>query len=294
MCEDITSDEISDSSSQYMGKRNRYFLIYIFIILLVILLIFEFMVLPWYFRLPRDLALMGFAASPNITVDDTFINSIGFTGDVIRNGKTPGTIRILTLGGSVIFNRRMTARMKVGFEAVSGRPVEIMGGALRTHTSMSSLIKYKTLSKYKFDYALIYHGINDLFVNNVDRKYFKSDYSHLLPWYKRNFLLDHSLFARIIYNNFIWGKRIFGMEKIWYIYPGTDRENIMEFISEELLRNNILSLVKKMEDDNVVPVLMTFAWNIPDNYSQESFVSGTVGFAPTTYGRYPVARDSTR
>lgn len=257
--------------------------------MIIIMVAFEFVILPWHFKLPRDMALMGFAGKPNTVLDDTSINSMGFTGDVIHLNKNPENIRILTLGGSAIFNRRMTERLEKSLNEISSHPVEILGAALRTHTSMSSLIKYRELSRYKFDYVLIYHGINDLFVNNVFVDHFRSDYSHMLPWYRRNLLLDNSLIARVIYNNFIWGRRIFGMEKIWYIYPqATYIENAMDFVSERLFRRNISTLVKEINNDGAVPVLMTFAWNIPSHYTLESFEANGVGYSPTNYGRYPV------
>lgn len=249
---------------------------------------FEYVILPWHYKLPRDMALMGFSGMPDTTIDDTSINSMGFTGDVIDLRKNSGKVRMLTLGGSTLFNRRMSERLKDNLNKISKRPVEILGGALRTHTSMASVIKYRALSKYKFDYVLIYHGINDLFVNNVYIDYFRSDYSHMLPWYRRNIILDHSLIARVIYNNFIWGKRIFGFEKIWYIYPQQHMENAMDFVSERLFRRNITTLIEEIRKDGAVPILMTFAWNIPDNYNQALFKSGKIGYAPTNYGRYPV------
>ena len=272
-----------------MNRSKSYFLVYIIIIMIAMVVAFEFVILPWHFKLPRDMALMGFSGKPNAIIDDTSLNSMGFTGDVIHHKKNPEKVRILTLGGSAMFNRRMTERLNKSLNEISSRPVEILGAALRTHTSMSSLIKYRLLSRYKFDYVLIYHGINDLFVNNVYIDHFRSDYSHMLPWYRRNFLLNNSLIARVIYNNFIWGRRIFGMEKIWYIYPQVSYiENAMDFVSEKLFRRNISMLIKEIKQDGAVPILMTFAWNIPSHYNQTSFELGTVGYNPTNYGRYPV------
>jgi lysophospholipase L1-like esterase len=273
-----------------MNKSKIYFIIYIFVIIAVILTIFEFVILPLYYNVPHDIALIGFTGKPGTIVDDTSINSIGFTGDVILQKKDPEKVRILTLGGSAMFNRRMTERLKESFNEVSDRPVEILGAALRTHTSRSSLIKYRTLSKYNFDYVLIYHGINDLFVNNVDASRFKSDYSHMVPWYRRNVLLDHSLVARVFYNNILWGHRIFGTSSWYlkYIYPDKDIENAMNFVSVDLFRQNLSTLVTEIKQHNAVPILMTFAWNIPSQYDRKSFEAGTVGYKPTNYGRYPV------
>lgn len=272
-----------------MNKNKKGFAIYILSVTCIILLIFEFMILPWHFNLSRDLALLGFTAQPDIKIDDTYINSMGFTGDEITIEKSPDTIRLLTLGGSSFFNRRLTVRLKERFDGVSSSSVEILGAALRTHTSMSSLIKYRALSKYNFDYVLIYHGINDLFVNHVDPEYFETDFSHMGPWYKRGVLLDNSLVARVIYNNFIWGRKIFGGKKIWYIYPDEKNENSMNFLSEKLFRRNMKMLVKEIRKNNGTPVLMTFAWNVPEDYDNQLFRSGKVGYNNSdNYDRHPV------
>lgn len=271
-----------------MARTSSYFSIYVLVSTIVIVSIFEFVLLPRYYDLPRDIALIGFTATPNTLIDDTSINKMGFTGDMMRPQKETGTIRILTLGGSAMFNRRMTERLNQSLSSLFDQPVEILGAALRTHTSMSSLIKYRTLRKYQFDYVIIYHGINDLFVNNVDAPHFKDDYSHMNPWYKRSFILDRSLTARTIYNNFIWGKQIFGGKKIWFIYPEGKNENNMAYVSEKLFKRNMTSLIHEIQKDGGIPVLMSFAWNLPVNYSHETFLSGSVGYASTNFEKYPV------
>ena len=55
------------------------------------------------------------------------------------------------MGGSVLFNRRMADRIEIALNEVSARPVEVLGAALRQHTSRSSVLKYRVLSKYDFD-----------------------------------------------------------------------------------------------------------------------------------------------
>jgi hypothetical protein len=273
-----------------MIKNRINILAYIFVVSIASVIAFEFVILPWHFNLPRDIALMGFAGKPDTTIDDTLINAIGFTGDVLHQGKNPEAIRLLTLGGSAMFNRRMSERVKNSLNKVANSSVEVMGGALRTHTSMSSVIKYRTLSKYKFDSVLIYHGINDLFVNNVYVDYFKSDYSHMVPWYRRNYLLDNSLILRVIYNNVFWGRRIFGTASwhLKYIYPDKALENAMNFESERFFRRNLTTLVKEIKKDGAVPVLMTFAWTIPDHYTQDKFKAGKAGYASSNFKNYPV------
>jgi GDSL-like Lipase/Acylhydrolase family len=228
--------------------------------------------------LSREMFLMGFAATANSLVDDTPINSMGFTGDVVDLSKPPQTIRILTLGGSAMFNRRMTERLKSGFNAVSSQRVEIIGGALRTHTTASSVLKYKLFSKYSPDFVLIYHGINDLWANHVASEDFRADYSHLNPWYKRNFCLDYSAICRVIYNKWIYRKPPTVLKTAFHDLPG-----------QKVFRGNLMTLINTVRANGSIPILMTFAWAIPDNYTIESFKSGSSGYNnPTKYDSWPV------
>jgi hypothetical protein len=239
----------------------------------------EFFFLPYWMGLPRDMFLMGFAAKPESLIDDTPINAMGFTGDPINLAKSPATIRILTLGGSAMFNRRMAERLREGLTKVSRRPIEVLGAALRTHTTKASVIKYKILRKYSFDFVLIYHGINDLWTNHVPIEDFRLDYSHLGPWYTRSLWLDHCLICRITYN------------QLFYRRPASYwvRENLANFASEQTFHQNIAVLINAIRQDGSTPILMTFAWSVPSHYSYEAFQSHTVGYNnPTDYDSWPV------
>lgn len=245
---------------------------------LAAILIAEFFLLPSLNGLPRDVILMGFAATPHTLVDDTPINSMGFTGDVIGLTQDPGTIRILTLGGSAMFNRRMTERLKQRLARASTQRIELLGAALRTHTTWSSVLKYKLLRKYRFDVVIIYHGINDLWANHIRIRDFQRDYSHLGAYYKRSALLDNCLICRSIYNTWLYSKPNAHMG-----------DNLSGFASENIFRGNMLTLINDIRSDGATPILMTFAWNIPAGYTREAFQSHAVGYNnPNNYDSWPV------
>lgn len=250
--------------------------------IIVSLLLGEYIVTPILLKLlnrpSRALQLLGLCAPPNIQVDDTPINSQGFTGHVLQPSKpTQNTIRILTLGGSAMFNHRMTEQLTESLLKATSARLEIQGGALRSHSTRSSLIKYKEhFYRYSFDYVLIYHAINDLLMNHVAYKNFKADYSHFSSWYKRNAVLNHSVMARYIYNRIFWKspKRV---------------ENGSQFSSYQTFEQNIRELVRLIKRDDGVPILMTFAWHIPDNYTETKFYQGRLGYNnPTNYDKCPV------
>jgi len=218
-------------------------------------------------RTNRSLELMGFYATPGEVIDGIPINAQGFAGDAVNHPKPEGTLRVLTLGGSVLFNEHMSERLKAAIQPVVGREVELAGGALRNHTSASSLIKYKYyFSSYDFDVVLIYEGINDLWMNHYDRNDFNADYSHDLPHYRRDVILDNCLSCRIIYN----------------ILNSDPRKRVPQgsgYLAEESFEKNLRELIALIRQQGAKPVLMTFASYIPPDYSDEKFEQRTAGYS---------------
>jgi len=247
------------------------------------LIVGEYILAPILFKLTdkpsRALMLLGLHAPANTQIDDTPINAQGFTGDVINKLKPDqNTIRILTLGGSAMFNRRMTERLTASFKKAlsntASAKIEILGGALRGHCTRYSVIKYsRYFYKYNFDYVIIYHGINDLWMNHVASTDFRDDYSHLNAWSKRNWLMDHSILARNFYNEYLWHKR----KKV---------NNGAKSSSYRTFNANIRELVRVIRKNNGVPVLMSYAWYIPENYTITKFLQGKLDYInPTNYDR---------
>ncbi len=236
----------------------------------------ELWVLPWRLGVDRQAFLLGFTATES-RVDDVPINALGFTGDDLASPKADGTIRVLTLGGSALFNRRMTARLKDALAAASPRRVEVLGAALRAHTTWSSVHKYRYLAHHDFDLVLVYHGINDLYANHVAPDDFRTDYSHLRAWYRRHPLLDRSVIARAIYNRFLHD-------------TPEGRMAGAGFAAADVFRANLATLVDEVQRDGGTPVLLTFAWSIPGHYTDEAFARGEVGYHnPEGYDRVPVS-----
>lgn len=248
------------------------------------LLIGEFLVAPhiikeWEGR-PRSVALCGFSGTPNTVVDDVAINAEGYTGPLVSEaGNRPDAIRVVTLGGSAMFNRRMGERIGEGLQKLTKRPVDVYGGALRVHSSRSSLIKYRAhFRRLKPDFVIVYHAINDLWMNHYTPPGYRADYSHYSPWNRRNALLNHSMFARSLFNRFMWKGTV------------ADAHNGMNFKAEESFQENLRGIVRETRADGAVPVLMTFAWHLPANYDHHAFLSGQVGYNnPERYDPQPVS-----
>ena len=228
--------------------------------------------------LTREQLLFGLMAIPNVPVVDVELNSMGLAGDEIAPVRDKGApIRVLTLGGSTMFLRNMTQRIKD--HLTNGHPdhaFEVLGAAFPTHDSRQSVIKYDHLrKKLRFDYVIVYHGINDLWSNNVPRKDFQDDYSHVGPFHKRTWLLDRSLLARHIYKAYWYGKR-----DLWRASGRVFHEiNGAQFASARALAANLDTIVGQVREDGAVPILMTFAWHIPKDYSLDAFISNRLGYS---------------
>lgn len=236
----------------------------------------ETWLLPALRGLPRAAYLNGFVADAEVEADVT-LNALGLTGDALAPGpRSPDTLRVLTLGGSVLFNRHMTERLRGELEAASVRPVEILGGALRAHTTWSSLHKWRWLRDRGFDLVLIQHGINDLKANHVAPADFREDYGHLGPWYRRGPLLDHSVIARVVHNELLWRRPSF-------VLMGSGLRSV------EVLARNLDTLVEEVRAAGARPVLLSLPWWIPSDYSYEAFVAGALPYAnPERYDYCPV------
>lgn len=232
----------------------------------LVLGIAELLVLPPRLPAPSRAAfLMGFVASPGRVLDGVRINALGFTGDEPALEKRAGALRVLTLGGSALFERRMSERLGAALRARTRRPVEVLGAALRVHNSRSSVLKLRHLAPYGFDVVLIYHGINDLDANHVPLREFDADYAQLGPWYVRGPLLDRSVVLRLAYNR--------------WLHRGTPvQAQGSGFASEASFRRNLVTLVTESRAAGAEPVLMTFAWSIPEGYSLDAFRAGRVGY----------------
>lgn len=223
----------------------------------------------------RDLKLLGWRAKPNSTMEGVRLNSEGFTGAVLPvRREDPEEIRILCLGGSVMFYRSMAEEIRKALQPLTERKVSVVSVGLPLHTTRSSCIKYdRYFHRHKFDYVLIYHAINDLFANHHRPEDFRSDYSHLNAWYHRGWLVDHSIAARVIYNRVMWGRPTMPNNGI--------KLNQSKFAGVASFEANMKHLVTAARRDGADPILMTFATHIADGLTLNALLDGQLGYVAT-------------
>lgn len=262
------------------------FALYCLLLVALAVVSVEFLLLPHWHGLPRATLLNGFAAQPGAQVDGQRINALGFTGTEITLQKAPGTVRVLVLGSSTMFNRQLGERLQRALQQGTAQTVEVLNAGIRSHTSRADLLKLQLLAPYAFDYVLFYNGINDLWANHVQPADFHDDYRHLDPWYRRNSLLDHSLLARYAYNtghawlrslNRRFGERWF--PDYQFVFAKKPHVNAARFASVQSFAANVEAIVALAKTSGATPVLMTVAYHLPDNYSRQAFLDGTLDYS---------------
>jgi lysophospholipase L1-like esterase len=210
---------------------------------------------------------------------------MGFTGDVVDSATPPDAWRVLVLGSSTMFNRHMADQLKAALQQRTQRRVVLVDAGLRSHTTRANLIKLQYLLRHRWDHVLVYDGINDLWANHVLPEDFRSDYGHLDPWYVRNAVLDHSLLARYSFDagyRWLQGVRRFVSASRFpdyqFVFPKKPYINAADFAALHSFSDNLASIVRLVRAHGAEPVLMTFAYHLPVDYSRQAFLDGRLDY----------------
>jgi hypothetical protein len=187
---------------------------------------------------------------------------------------------ILFLGGSVL-NKNFGAVPKDLRKQLANNGqenVRIFNFARLAQTSRDSRLKYAALGDARFDLVLFYHGINEARANNAPPEIFRNDYAHY-SWYEivntlapyhgtASFALPYTLHLIAIKIRQV-------LREDRYVSRHVPREDWIHFgrnpssaVSFEENLGVILDLAER-RDDRLL--LMTFALDVPENYSLEAF-----------------------
>lgn len=159
------------------------------------------------------------------------------------------------------------------------------------HSSRDSLFKYEALESTPFDYVLFYHGINEVRANNCPPDVFKEDYSHY-AWYELlNVYHRHrnTLKVSVIpYAMDYIACRLTQMIRKQAYIAQFDRppepwlgygSNILTAIS---FSNNLEDIIGLAESRGEKPVLMSYAYHLPPDYTLAGFTNKTLDYAEHT------------
>jgi hypothetical protein len=201
-----------------------------------------------------------------------------------------GFFDILLLGGSVLHNKRIKQFLQKEYEAKTGAKIRIHDATRKAHTTLDSYYKYKLLGDKAFDLVLLYHGINDVRLNNCPALLFKQNYSHN-PWYDEiNAFEEHPeiKFTALPYSlHIIWvrtkrligGLALLGLERIG---DCSIRQEFTKYGREiktaDSFRKNIENILKIAGRKNERILLMSFAYYVPEDYTLEKFNRGELDY----------------
>ncbi len=186
---------------------------------------------------------------------------------------------VLLLGGSVLeddwgsVERRLTARLR----ATIGDRFRVINLASQGHTSRDSLLKYWQLAGQQFEVVIVYDGINDVRMNCCPRELFRDDYTHC-SWY-------HDMQKHIDAGTIAAPARLrdqAGLVHATIFLQFVDdhmREFGREIKTDRTIRQNLAEIVNIAAARGDAVVLSTFAYHIPEDYSDERFASHALDYS---------------
>lgn len=185
---------------------------------------------------------------------------------------TDNGVNLLLLGGSVLYFAGREGRLESAFDP----PARVYNLAQTAHSSLDSLVKFRyALDKgYRFDYAIFYHGINEVRANNVPPELFSPDYNHYFfyrlvntvfgdrkPWLR--LALKSSLFYRAyILLMQLRQTRLGGRDYVHLAFP---REDWLQYggdiRSKDSFRRNLEAIIALAEQHNIRLIVPRFAYD---------------------------------
>ncbi len=183
-----------------------------------------------------------------------------------------GTLDILTLGGSVLYQAEAALEARLRKELQ--QPIRCYHLSTTAHTTRDSLLKYQQLENQRFDLVIVCHGINDIRMTYWPSGVFRTDYSHC-AWYA-NLGRDAqggtlSLWDRIM--------RYASQDGLGPPNPadfphGAPLQTAPTFAAN---LSDLVSLATRRRDR---VLLLTMASYLPANYTRQGFEAGTLDYGP--------------
>ena len=185
---------------------------------------------------------------------------------------------ILLLGASVLHPAwgSVEKELKI-LLSNSIKNVKIHNMAIPAHSTRDSLLKYRLLEGYVFDKVFVYHGINELRMNNYPEDRFQQDYSHV-HWYRTvNPLVRHRELSFLA--------TPFMVEHAWFKLTRKDDDEQYEhrkygglIKTEQAFHSNLKAISNLAEKRGDALVLATFAYHVPPDYCKEAFYAKNLDY----------------
>lgn len=187
---------------------------------------------------------------------------------------------VLLLGASAIASNWGNVQSELKRQ-IPRKNIRIHNLATRAHTSLDSFYKYRHLEKQEFDLVLLYHGINEQRMNNIEEERFQKDYSHY-HWYRAinafeafyrfPFLaLPYAIPCIIADTGKSLGILRFSPVFIDDIPLETRKEHGKILKSRDSFKENISKIITLAGKRNEPLLLLSFAYHYPENYTLRKF-----------------------
>ena len=192
------------------------------------------------------------------------------------------TFDVLILGGSTVtrFFGDIGERIGAGLEQKLGRKVRVVNLANLGHTTRDSLNKYARLKDKRFDLVVIYHGINDVRLNNTPPGAFKADYSHHTRFAQIAAIDRHKELPYLTFPYTTYYLTTSLLDR-WHL-TNRPRPEFIKYGNEirtppsfEANMEAIAALAKERGDRLV---LQTYALYVPANYTDAAFKAGQLDY----------------
>ncbi|MCE9534053.1 MAG: hypothetical protein K8T89_23490 [Planctomycetes bacterium] len=180
---------------------------------------------------------------------------------------------VLILGASTVADPAVRLSLKAELEKAVTRPVRVWGLACPGRLSLDNVRLYERLQDRRFDLVLYYQGINDVFMNNTPPGSFRDDYSHSyhlkryesfqkqasIPYFTLPFTIEY----------------LVGMQADLWVITDRPRGNWGHYASDlripPVFEANLERLVAIAAQRADKFMIMSFAYYIPENYTDEAF-----------------------
>ncbi|MDA1013078.1 MAG: SGNH/GDSL hydrolase family protein [Planctomycetota bacterium] len=203
---------------------------------------------------------------------------------ILEHAKRPpasNSFRVVLLGGSVL--EQIASPFETALKQAVGerRTVEVYSLSSSARTSHDSLLKYQHLMDIgvECDLVIFYHGINDVRMNCCPEDQFRDDYSHCSFYksFKRRLSAGKLNLASVV-GDYVDNSIPLGEPDDEF----RDYGNVIK--TREPFRKNLLPIVKAARRHGHHAMVMTFAFDLPQNYTRERFDNGELGYAVGNYG----------
>jgi hypothetical protein len=187
---------------------------------------------------------------------------------------------VLLLGGSVL--EQTAPALERSFRQALEERLRLFNLARAAHTSRDSYFKVKRLADKPFDLVIFYDGINDARMNCCRDDVYRDDYRHF-SWYDS---IETRLAAGTVSVSDILSSSLNRGTLSFEIAEGREFSNHVK--TTKAYRRNLESIADAIDRYDGRLMLMTFAYDLPADYSAQAFREHRLGYGR---GKYDVGVD---